>query len=166
MNKTLRALSCLALLTCMLQAEAADLNISNDAAATAAQIGLPRYPGSTLRGVDGQRDKAFSLGFTVPGGRVQTSMLQLEVKDAPSRVATFYESTLQAYGPVLVCGQGRPQPAAKERDALDCTEVSNSADEHVLKAGKRQDARIVVIRRSGATTQIDLLRVIDTVPRQ
>jgi hypothetical protein len=44
--------------------------------------------------------------------------------------------------------------------------VSNSADEHVLKAGKRQDARIVVIRRSGATTQIDLLRVIDTVPRQ
>src|SRR5580700_3163438 len=94
-----------------------DAGLIVSARATAKEVGLPIYPGS-MPHKDQDKDNdspAAKLGLWGSSFGFKLVVLKMESKDAPRKVADYYQKALARYGTVLDCtNAARPQQAKDE----------------------------------------------------
>lgn len=147
-------------------AQNSDVNLSLHAKsqATAADIGLPVYPGATLyRAPDdaGKKDNDSSLdiGFALGDFHLSVIVVSYETSASPMQILDFYRKPLSKYGEVLECNDGKPvgkltvtetglKCAGEHGGHLQVNGSANSSDDHELRAGSPHKYRIVGIDES------------------
>lgn len=134
-----------------------DLSLHANDHATAADIGLPSYPGaSPYKELD--NDAAFDLGFSSGDSHFRLMVANYITSDSPAEVLDFYRKPLSRYGEVLECKDGKPVGKLKTtRSGLTCAD-EKSADsqanahadstDHDLRAGTPHNFRVVGIDKS------------------
>lgn len=160
------AVSLLAPLLCttpVLWGQSSDLDLSLHAwsQATAADVGLPAYPGAKLyRSPDdsGKKDNDSSLDMGVILGNFHLSIIAVsyETSDSPDKVLRFYRKPLAHYGEVLECDHGKPVGkitatntgltcSDKQGGHVDVNGSGDSSHNLELRAGSPHKFRIVGI---------------------
>jgi len=140
-----------------------DLSLHANSHATAAEIGLPVYPGARLY-KDADNDAAVDLGFSFGNFRFTVMAANYIANDSPEQILAFYRKPLSRYGEVLECSHGKPIGSLTvTHSGLTCSDqhgghvqVDGSADsssDHELRAGSPHRYRIVGINdaHDGAT---------------
>ena len=128
---------------------------------TAADIGLPEYPGAEpyKNPDDKDSDSAVDLGFTFGNVHFQVKAASYITHDSPAQVLDFYRKPLSHYGQVLECDHGRPLGSLTvTRTGLTCSDdagihadsKSDSSGGHELRAGRPTRYRLVGIDTSHA----------------
>ena len=121
--------------------------------ASAAEIGLPPYPGATLY-KDEDNDSGADLGLTVGDFHFSLIAVNYVTSDSAAQVLAFYRKPLSRYGEVLECDHGKPMGALTvTRSGLTCghEQVSGNTDsstDHEIRAGSLHQYRIVGIDAS------------------
>jgi hypothetical protein len=130
--------------------------------ASAAEAGLPAYPGATLYKDD--HDTSADLGVTVGDFHMSLIAVKYVTSDSPERVLAFYRKPLSRYGEVLECDHGKPVGAlTTTRSGLTCGQAqvggnSSSSTDHEIRAGVPNQYRIVGIDESQpGSTRFDLV---------
>jgi hypothetical protein len=134
--------------------------------ATAADVGLPAYPGAVAYAPpddNGKKDNDSSLdmGFTFGDFHFSVIAAGYETSDSPARVLEFYRKPLSRYGEALECDHGKPVgKLTTTSTGLTCSDDhgghvqvnanANSSDDHELRAGSPHKYRIVGIDDSKA----------------
>lgn len=97
----------------------------NTGQTTAADVGLPAYPGAKLVTNDDNHDSAdVHMGFGEWEMRVQ--VVSYSTADDQDKVAAFYRKALRSYGDVIACRDGAPVGSpAKTSDGLTCSDQGN-----------------------------------------
>jgi hypothetical protein len=140
------------------QSSGSNIELHANKNASAAEIGLPDYPGSTLV-KEGNDDNTANLGFTFGDTRFRIIVAKYTTTDTPEKVLAFYRKPLAHYGAVLECNHGKPIGAsAVAQNGLACsgqndggptvTDHGVSTDCYELRAGSPQQFRIVCIEES------------------
>lgn len=90
--------------------------------ASAAQIGLPAYPGAILA-KETDDDNTADLGFTFGDTHFRLMVAKYITTDTPESVLAFYRKPLSRYGEVLECNDGKPVGTpAVARSGLGCSD--------------------------------------------
>ena len=143
-------------------AQNSDFNLAIHASdrGTAAEIGLPAYPGAALdKGTD--NSSAADLGFAYGDTHFRLVVAKYVTADSPERVLAFYRKPLSQYGDVLECNQGKPVGAlSATHGGLTCSDqedgnaTSNGnidfSGHHDLRSGSPRRFRIVGIDESNS----------------
>jgi hypothetical protein len=152
-------------------AESWSAGITADGKATAAEVGLPTYPGAQL--LPNQKEgKQESLQFNLWGGAFGLKLVvaRYQTPDRIDQVAAFYQPLLGKFGTVLECppaASGKSNAAASrasgnEGKALSCDDDHAEPGGRLFKAGTRRQQRIVGIEpmKDGQSgTRISLVRL-------
>ena len=131
--------------------------------ATAADVGLPDYPGSKLS-KSGDSDSAVDMGFTFGETHFRLVAANYVSNDSISQILDFYRKPLSRYGDVLECDHGKAVGAIKTaRSGLTCGDSNggkDSSENHELRAGTPEKFRIVGIgEREGSKIHFGLVYV-------
>lgn len=141
----------------------------NTGQTTAADVGLPAYPGSQLvTGDDKQKSADVRMGFGEWEMRVQVA--SYSTADGPDKVETFYRKALRSYGDVIACRDDSPVGTpVQTSEGLSCSDHGHrnvSINDHgknygyqpehgtlQLKAGSERHQHIVAFEngQSGQT---------------
>lgn len=130
--------------------------------ATAADIGLPEYPGATPYKRHVNDDGAVDLGFTYGDTHFSLLVAGYKSSDTPDRILSFYRRALSQYGEVLECNHGKPVgKLTVTRSGLTCSakhgarvridDDVSSSDDYELRAGSPRQSRIVGVDLSRAS---------------
>jgi hypothetical protein len=146
-----------------------DLSLHAKSQATAAEIGLPMYPGATLYKPPDDKgkkdnDSSLDMGFAFGDFHFSVIVVGYETPDAPEKVLAFYRKPLSRYGEVLECDHGNAVgKLTMTNTGLTCSDKRNghvevngsgdSSDDRELRAGSPHKYRIVGIddSRDGKT---------------
>ncbi len=140
------------------QSSGFNLELHANKNASATEIGLPDYPGSTLiKGTDD--DNTADLGFTFGDARFRIIVAKYITTGTPESVLAFYRKPLARYGEVLECNDGKPvgTPAVAQNGlacsgqndgGLTVTDHGISSGGHELRAGSPHRFRLVCIDKS------------------
>jgi hypothetical protein len=126
--------------------------------ATAADAGLPAYPGSKAFTDDDDSNSAANIALSTSLFGFKVVAMNLESADKPERVAAFYRQALSKYGTVLECSDSAD--AAKQPEAtgvLKCESDERESHSIVYKVGTDENQRIVAIKPHGSGTRFDLV---------
>ncbi|HTU51276.1 MAG TPA: hypothetical protein VMF56_11810 [Acidobacteriaceae bacterium] len=126
---------------------------------TAADIGLPEYPGATpyKNPNDKDSDSAVDLGFSFGNIHFLVKAASYVTPNSPAQVLAFYRKPLSHYGQVLECDHGKPVgPLTVTRTGLTCSDDAginsdskgDSSSGHELRAGRPTRYRLVGIDES------------------
>lgn len=128
---------------------------------TAADIGLPMYPGAQPdKGNDEREGASIELWGGLFG--MQLHALALRSGDAPDTVARFYREAMARQGRVVDCGTGtppEPPPAASQSKLLRCDGDRAKPGGHLFKLGLPGGVRMVAIEPAGRGSRIQLVRL-------
>lgn len=126
---------------------------------TAADLGMPLYPGAVVR--KDKPDDTGSVTFAIWGGSkgLKVAAAKYLAADSPERVAAFYREALGRFGTVLDCGTERRAPSAREKDdnALQCS--ASEVAKRTFKVGTSGHERSVTVTPAPPGTRIDMARV-------
>lgn len=109
---------------------------------TAADIGLPVYPGAQAISKDGKHKSAdIHMGFGEWELRVKAA--SFSTPDSEDKVSEFYRKALGRYGDVIACNDGKPVGTpATTSDGLTCAEsghpnvnIDAHSESYAYKAG-------------------------------
>jgi hypothetical protein len=121
---------------------------------SAADIGLPAYPGATPF-KDKDNDSAVDLGFSFGSFHFSVVAANYVTSDTPAQVLAFYRKSLAHYGEVLECDHGKPVGAvAVTGSGLTCSDDhhgngnGSSSTTNELRAGVPNKYRLVGIDKS------------------
>ena len=133
------------------------------ARATAKEVGLPIYPGS-IPHKDQDKDNdspATKLGLWGASFGFRLVVLKMESKDAPRKVADYYQKALARYGTVFDCtSASRPQQAKDENsEKLTCGDDKPDTGGMLFKAGTKEKQHIVGIQPNGTGAVFQLLYI-------
>ena len=135
-----------------------NLDIHTNSHATAADVGLPAYPGAALfKSAD--NDGAADLGLSFGDFHFTLKVASYVTGDSPDQVLAFYRKPLSRFGDALECDHGKPVGALTiTRSGLTCSDQHggnvqangsvNSSTDHELRAGSPHRFRIVGIDKS------------------
>jgi len=130
--------------------------------ATEKEVGLHIYPGAKPHPESKGDSPAANLGFWGKSFGFKLVVLKLESKDAPAKIATFYQKELAKYGKVLDCTHGEPktdgQSASKARETLTCDETPETGA-MLFKSGTKGKQHIVGIQQDGQGSVFQLVLV-------
>lgn len=122
---------------------------------TAADVGLPAYPGAALYKKPGADSSTVDMGFTFGDVHFRIVAAEYVSADSAARILDFYRKPMARYGEVLECDHGKPVGAEKAtRGGLTCSDGqdqvqvndgTNSSTDHELRAGTPHKFRIVGI---------------------
>jgi hypothetical protein len=146
-----------------------DAGLVLSARATAKEVGLPIYPGSIPhKEQDKDSDSpATKLGLWGASFGFKLVVLKMESKDAPRKVADYYQRALARYGTVLDCtNTPRPQQAPQQApqqtndensEKLTCGDDKPDAGGILFKAGTKEKQHIVGVQPNGTGAVFQLL---------
>jgi hypothetical protein len=129
---------------------------------TAAEVGLPVYPGATLYKDPKNKDddSAADIGFTFGDFHFSVIAVSYVTGDPAEKVLEYYRKPLAHYGQVLECDHGKPVGkltitntglTCSDNDKgghLQVNESPNSGDDLELRAGWPHKFRLVGIDKS------------------
>jgi hypothetical protein len=127
---------------------------------TAAEIGLPAYPGSVLdTGDDGNRSAKVDLGFG--DWKLRVKVARYTTAENRDQVLAFYRKALTEYGTVIVCAGERPVGSpASTGEGLTCDHTGHGhaavpgnliSEDLQLKAGSPRHQHIVAFKGGGTS---------------
>jgi hypothetical protein len=127
---------------------------------SAANVGLPAYPGAQLVTNRDHNDKQSAdvhLGFGK--WQLHVKVVSYQTPDSRDQVLTFYRKALGRYGDVIQCDNGNVVGTpASTREGLTCNE-SHGNNVHVdetdglnLRAGSKHHQHIVEIKKSDSNS--------------
>jgi len=124
---------------------------------SAADLGLPVYPGAKQAAADDEKHKSADVHLGFGAWELRVKAVSYETPDAQDKVTAFYKKALGRYGDVIVC-QGKTavgSPAATS-EGLTCADDGNSNNVKIdhkdygtsengleLKAGSKRHQHIV-----------------------
>ncbi len=124
---------------------------------TAADVGLPSYPGASLY-KDKDNDAAIDLGYSFGESHFRLMAANYLTSDSPEKVLAFYRKPLSRYGEVLECNNGKPVGTLTvTHSGLTCQDEHdgnlqvnghNDSKDHELRAGTPHQYRVVGIDKS------------------
>lgn len=137
---------------------------------TAADLGLPVYPGAhPITDDDKHKSADIHLGFG--DWQIRVKAVSYGTSDSQDKVAAFYKKALGRYGDVLTCQGDSPvgTPAATH-EGLTCSDQGAKGHVHIdsddlkrsfeLKAGSKRHQHIVGFEdNSGAETRFALVAI-------
>ena len=143
--------------------EGLNLELHANGHASAAEIGLPVYPGAKLyKDPDSKdNDSQADLGFTFGDFHMRVIAVSYVTHDPAADVIAFYRKPLSRYGQVLECDHGKPVGRLTVTNTgLTCSDEHgghvqvnggpNSGDDVELRAGWPHRFRVVGIDSSHA----------------
>lgn len=135
-----------------------DFNLSLHASghATAADVGLPAYPGAVPYKSEKDSDSSLDAGLSFGNFHLSLIVEGYETSDSPDQVLKFYRKPLSRYGEVLECDHGKPVGKLTMTDTgLTCSDQhgghvnvngsGSSSDDLELRAGSPHKYRMVAI---------------------
>jgi hypothetical protein len=135
-------------------AQDSDFNLSMHANshATAKDIGLPVYPGSSPF-KDKDSDSSADLGLTLNSVLFNLQVAHFVTKDSQHQVISFYRKALAKYGEVVECNHGKPVGSlTMTKSGLTCGDHNDgqmtpkgSDGDYELRAGSPERFRIVAV---------------------
>jgi hypothetical protein len=142
------------------------LHVKSDST-TAADVGLPVYPGATLstkKDKDGDKSADIHLGFG--DWQFRLKVVKYQTSDSQDQVLSYYKKALGRYGDVIQCNGHNPvgSPTVTS-EGLTCDDSGKSHQVNLdmnqsLKAGSKRHQHIVGIERSdGADTVFSLVEI-------
>ena len=149
-------------LSVTVQGPETDAGLIIGARATAKEVGLPVYPGAIPhRDPDKDDSSAAKLGLWGNSFGFKLVVLKMESKDAPTKVAGYYQKALAKYGMVLDCTNAAPTPEGNnEKSAkLTCGDDKPDKGGMLFKAGTKEKQHIVGVQPNGSGTIFQLLYV-------
>ena len=150
-------------LSVTVQGPETDAGLIVSARATAKEVGLPIYPGS-MPHKDQDKDNdspAAKLGLWGTSFGFKLVVLKMESKDAPRKVADYYQKALARYGTVLDCtNAARPQQAKDANsEKLTCGDDKPETGGMLFKAGTKEKQHIVGVQPNGVGAVFQLLYI-------
>jgi hypothetical protein len=138
-----------------------DAGLIVSARATAKEVGLPIYPGSTQYKEQSKDDNspAANLGLWGSSFGFRLVILKMESKDAPRKVADYYTKALAKYGTVLDCTNNAGTQQGKDDKKLTCGDDKPDAGGMLFKAGTAEKQHIVAVQPKGNGAEFKLLYV-------
>jgi len=149
-------------LSVTVQGPETDAGLIVGARATAKEVGLPVYPGAIPhRDPDKDDSPAAKVGLWGNSFGFKLVVLKMESKDAPTKVADYYQKALAKYGTVLDCTNAAPTPEGNnEKSAkLTCGDDKPDKGGMLFKAGTKEKQHIVGVQPNGSGTIFQLLYV-------
>jgi hypothetical protein len=150
-------------LSVTVQGPETDAGLIVSARATAKEVGLPIYPGSIPhKEQDKDNDSpAAKLGLWGSSFGFKLVVLKMESKDAPGKVADYYQRALAKYGTVLDCTNAARSQHAKDENSvkLTCDDDKPETGGMLFKAGTKEKQHIVGVQPNGAGAVFQLLYV-------
>jgi len=134
------------------------IHVSKDASAQ--DVGLPVYPGATLKEKGNGEDKSANVNISGFGYGLRVIALEYGSSDRPDKVIAYYKDQLKKYGNVLVCHtSGLNVNAGKGHG--DSHELSCEGDgsDIELKVGTQENQHIVAVESSGSGSNFSLVYV-------
>ena len=136
----------------------------NTGQTTAADLGLPVYPGAQLV-ADKDNDKSADVHMGFGQWELRVKAVNYSSSDSQDKVVAFYKTALARYGDVIACNDHKPvgAPAATSQ-GLTCADsdkggshvqvngdvVSGSSHGYELKAGSPRHQHIVAFKNSAS----------------
>jgi hypothetical protein len=140
--------------TSFAQDSGVNLALHANSHASAADVGLPAYPGATPYKESDNDSTSADLGFTFNEVHFSMKAAKYQTGDSPSQILAFYRKPLSRYGQVLECDHGKPVGTpAVTNTGLKCEQDGDNSTDHELRAGSPHQFRIVAIEppASGST---------------
>jgi hypothetical protein len=141
-------------------------------AASAADTGLPAYPGARMAPAEQSEDgrhSGDSVNMSLWAGLFgfKLAVAKFESSDDVESVARFYRSALERMGPVLDCSPGTPAAQAarsgkgsrSDKDSLNCDDNEAEAGGRLYKVGSQRNQHIVNIEPMGRGSSFELVAV-------
>mgnify|MGYP000092975141 CR=1 FL=1 len=127
---------------------------------SAAQVGLPAYPGAQrYREPDGD-DGAVDLKLWGGSLGLRVVALKYASRDSLPQVAAFYRQALARLGPVLDCTAGSAQRGSRTATGLSCQDDHPEPGHVLLKAGSPSLQTVVGVEPGpDGTVRFDLVRI-------
>jgi hypothetical protein len=154
------ALVALAVFSLPAGAQAAGAGIELNGNSSVADVGLPAYPGATVRRDD---DGHNGLNLALWGGSLgfKLSLVKFSSGDTVDRVASFYRDAMGQYGNVLDCTGPRPASTAPaDKKVLACNKDDKGEPGGKLyKVGTPQLQRIVSIKPVSGRIEFEMLKI-------
>jgi hypothetical protein len=140
------------LVRCSAQDSDFNLSMHANSHATAKDIGLPGYPGSSPLN-DKDSDSSADLGFALNSVLFNLQVARFVTKDSQSQVISFYRKALAKYGEVLECNHEKPVGSlTMTKSGLTCGDhngkqmtLNGSDGDYELRAGSPERFRIVAV---------------------
>jgi len=139
-----------------------DAGLIVSARATAKEAGLPIYPGAIPhKDPDKDDSPAAKLGLWGNSFGFKLVVLKMESKDAPRKVADYYQKALAKYGPVLDCTNSAriKEDDDDKSDKLTCDDDKPDKGGLLFKAGTKEKQHIVGVQPNGTGTVFQLLYI-------
>ena len=116
------------------------------------EIGLPTFPGASVRKDSGD-DAQATLGFMIGGKGFRLVALKFETPEPPAKVLAFYRKAIGRYGDPLTCPGG-----GSTASGLSCKDRDISTGTTELMAGTKEERRIVGVENgSSGGTRFELV---------
>jgi hypothetical protein len=134
---------------------------------TAADIGLPVYPGAQVA-PDHDNDKAADIHMGFGKWQLRVKVVNYQTPDSQDQVLTFYRKALGRYGDVIECNHNSPVGTpTSTREGLTCDEHHNKnvhideGDDLSLRAGSSHHQHIIGFKKgsSGNNTKFALVEL-------
>jgi hypothetical protein len=122
---------------------------------TAADLGLPAYPGAQIVR-DSDRDKSADVHLGFGDWELRVRAVNYATRDSKEQVTAFYKKALGRYGDVIVCqGNAAIGSPSTTSEGLTCNEDHNGrvkiqngfdSDDFQLKAGSKRHQHVVAFK--------------------
>jgi len=127
------------------------------------EIGMPIYPGATLKQQDSGDDKSANVNISGFGYGLKVAALEYESNDAPDKIIAFYKDQLKKFGNVIVCHTGSLHVNAgvkkNDDDSHGLTCEGDGGRDIELKVGTKENQHIVAVEPSGSGSNFSLVYV-------
>jgi hypothetical protein len=131
---------------------------------SAAEIGLPAYPGA-LQDMTGEGSKSAKVDMGFGSWKLRVKVAHYATADSQDQVIAFYRKALSLYGSVIECEGNKPVGLpVSTSEGLTCQDSDSHSGEHggsgdlQLKAGSRHHQHLVLFKdRSGPQTHFTLI---------
>jgi hypothetical protein len=134
--------------------------------ADASDVGLPVYPGATLKEKDADgSDKSANVNISGFGFGLKVVALEYRSDDAPAKVLAFYRDQLKKYGNVLECHTSgvnvnmSMKSHGSDNNSNELTCEGDSGKNVELKVGRKDDQHIVAVESEGKGSSFSLVYV-------
>ncbi|MGC2401834.1 MAG: hypothetical protein WA510_18705 [Acidobacteriaceae bacterium] len=135
----------------------------NQDQASAAELGLPAYPGA-VQDQSGENSKSAKIDMDFGAFRMRVKVADYRSQDSQDEVMAFYRKALDRYGEVIECVGGKPvgsptvTPEGLTCDSSGHEHGAHKPDQVELKAGSKHHQHMVIFHdRSSSSTHFTLL---------